>query len=413
MKRNRVITGILLAAVLITTPAAPTVANATELVEVQINASDVSTGSAIDVSTGPAIVIQKNGWKTESSHGKKGKRYYRDGKYVKGVQPVGKKYYYFGKYGFRKTREGSAKKGSTRYYFTKDGVIYARRKNGRYYYGNGLKMSKADNWDFTAQQKADKIVKRLTNSKMTKRQKLTKCFRWVMDTRYVTHRKFNSRNKYWPALNACDIFKDRTGECHGDAGAVAYLAQAIGYKNVYVCRDTKSHDKVGHSWAEINGRVYDSLFAKARGYNKYYNVSYKSYRLHAMEHYRVPQFNPKKKGVKITKASLKAEGKKNNHNRKKTSHKGRKGLVVEDRQFRYYDDNGKINRARTDLINSAAQRYKSVSEFVAIVGNPDKKSYDTSCLEDNAQDGIWTYRGFSIATLKRNNGEEVFMNIMR
>ena len=56
----------------------------------------------------------------------------------------------------------------------------------------------------------------------------------------------------------------------------ALLAHECGY-TTYVCDDG------GHAWTEINGRVFDTLFAERRNrreYKKYYNSSYKAARLH-------------------------------------------------------------------------------------------------------------------------------------
>lgn len=64
-----------------------------------------------------------------------------------------------------------------------------------------------------------------------------------------------------------------------DASAFAYLAKALGYKNVYVCTDGYRNDENSHGWAEINGRVYDPLFAEAKSYSRNYGVRYGVYPL--------------------------------------------------------------------------------------------------------------------------------------
>lgn len=56
-----------------------------------------------------------------------------------------------------------------------------------------------------------------------------------------------------------------------DAAAVAFMFHECGYEEVYVACDTS------HAWVELEGRVYDPLFAEARGFNKYYNIPYSSY----------------------------------------------------------------------------------------------------------------------------------------
>ena len=43
-------------------------------------------------------------------------------------------------------------------------------------------------------------------------------------------------------------------------------------------------ENTNHSWAEINGLVYDPLFAEAKNYNKYYGAPYGVYELHPILH---------------------------------------------------------------------------------------------------------------------------------
>ena len=57
------------------------------------------------------------------------------------------------------------------------------------------------------------------------------------------------------------------------------VAEALGYKNVYVCTDGHRNDENSHGWAEINGRVYDPLFAEAKSYSRNYGVRYGVYPL--------------------------------------------------------------------------------------------------------------------------------------
>ena len=46
------------------------------------------------------------------------------------------------------------------------------------------------------------------------------------------------------------------------------------------CTDSDGTYGLAHSWAEINGLVYDPLFAEAKDYNKYYGAPYGVYELH-------------------------------------------------------------------------------------------------------------------------------------
>ena len=116
------------------------------------------------------------------------------------------------------------------------------------------------------------------NTKTTdsKQKKLKKVFNWVLKHPYKRYRTLKSvqSKKGWEITFANDVYKKGQGCCVSEASAFAFLAHECGYKNVYICDDT------GHAWTEINGRVYDTLFAEAKNYNKYYNSSYGTAGLH-------------------------------------------------------------------------------------------------------------------------------------
>lgn len=139
----------------------------------------------------------------------------------------------------------------------------------------------------TAQEQAEKnakeIVAKITNAGMSQSQKLKVCFDWVIRKPYVTRRAF-SNFAGWPAVFANDHFVLGGGNCHSDAAAFAYLAKALGYTNVYVCTDSDGRRGLAHSWAEVNGLVYDPLFAEAKSYYRYFGVSYRTYELDPILH---------------------------------------------------------------------------------------------------------------------------------
>ena len=59
--------------------------------------------------------------------------------------------------------------------------------------------------------------------------------------------------------------------------ALAFMLHECGYSTVYVAHDSE------HAWVELNGRVYDALFARAKDYNKYYNLSYSNFSCHPVD----------------------------------------------------------------------------------------------------------------------------------
>jgi hypothetical protein len=242
----------------------------------------VSTWKTVD---GKKYYLTKNGtpatgWKTIS-----GKKYYfrKSGVMVTGAVKIGKSYYYFNEKGQLQTTTKTV--GKTTYYIDDNGCIEARKKGTTYYYADGSKMSSVDALDFETLQTAKGIVAEITTSSMTQSQKIKACFDWVIKKPYVTRRSFVNEPG-WPAVYANDHFLLGGGNCFADAAAFAYLAKALGCKNIYVCVDA-DEPGVGHSWAEVDGKVYDPLFAEAKDYNAYFGVAISKYPLYAILHIAV------------------------------------------------------------------------------------------------------------------------------
>lgn len=219
------------------------------------------------------------GWKKF----KNGSSYFgSNGARVTGLKKIGKKSYYFNAKGIMQT--GEVKVKNTTYYLDAKGVLEARKVNTRYYDGSGKAMSKVKAQDFETLQRAKGILAKVTTARMTKKEKLKKCFDWVISKPYVTRRVFSNFDG-WPAVYANDHFVLGGGNCFADASAFAYLAKALGYTKVYVCVDSSGRN--GHSWAEVDGLVYDPLFAEAKSYSGNYGVPYGVYRLSPILHIKV------------------------------------------------------------------------------------------------------------------------------
>lgn len=158
----------------------------------------------------------------------------------------------------------------------------AQKIGGNYYYANGKKMDSAKAYEYETLLRARSVVAEITNANMSKSQKFETCFNWVIKHYYATRRVFMNQTA-WPALYANDyLIPSGGGNCFSDGCAFAYLAKALGYKNVYVCVDTDELGDSGHCWAEIDGLVYDPLFAEAKNYYEYYGATYASYGLTAI-----------------------------------------------------------------------------------------------------------------------------------
>lgn len=216
---------------------------------------------------------------------KKGRKYYVYANKTKArnkfIEIKGKTYY-FGKNGVME--KGWMKKGKDYYYFDRSTGV--QKKRGKI---DGIKIKKDGKASKTSYNKkkiavmieAKAIMNRVTKTTDTRSQKKKKVFNWVLRHPYRQYRTIGSarKKKGWEMTFANDIFKKGKGCCVSEACAFAFLAHECGYKS-YVCDDT------GHAWTEINGRVYDTLFAEAKSYSTYYNGSYSSahlYRVHRLK----------------------------------------------------------------------------------------------------------------------------------
>lgn len=178
--------------------------------------------------------------------------------------------------------------GKTTYYIGSDGVIQARKKGNTMYYANGKKKMNQTAYEYETLLRAKAVVAAITTPGMSQSEKFQTCYNWVIKHYYNTRRIFQNQTS-WPALYANDYFLtgSQGGDCFSDSCTFAYLARALGYKNVYVCVDTDLFDDSGHCWAEINGLVYDPLFSEAKNYYKYFGATYASYGLSPIRCVRV------------------------------------------------------------------------------------------------------------------------------
>lgn len=123
---------------------------------------------------------------------------------------------------------------------------------------------------------AQKIVDRVSKPSDSKAKKLYKCYKWMEVFPYKQFRTMrtakSSHPNDWDVVFANDIFKEHKGCCASEACAFAYMAKVCGYQNVTICSDTE------HAWVDIDGRLYDPLFAEARSFQKNYNAAYTDYR---------------------------------------------------------------------------------------------------------------------------------------
>lgn len=164
MKKTKMFMLVLTSAVLALTPVT---ASAAEAVPSQV------TETVIATPTPTPKKPQKKGWvKTKSGI----RRYYRKGKRLTGFQKIGKNYFYFSAKGtlLKNTTVNKGYKGFTYYIDNKSHVI-GRKKGSTYYTANGKKMTQVQ----IANLRSRQIAAEITNSSMSKSQKLQTCFNWV------------------------------------------------------------------------------------------------------------------------------------------------------------------------------------------------------------------------------------------
>lgn len=250
-----------------------------------VNAAELQNPQEGQTTTQASAETQDN---TGKIIAKSGNKYYEypDGKKVKSkFITIGKKTYYFGSTGAME--KGWMKKGKDYYYFDRNSGV--QKKNCTV---DGIKITKdgkAKKTNYSKKKiqtmiKAKGIVSKQTKVTDSKSKKLEKVFKWVMKHPYNRHRIFAKvrNSKGWEMTYANDIFKKNgNGCCVSESCALAFLAKECGYSKVYVCDDT------AHSWVEINGRVYDTLFAEAKSYKNYYNSTYKVSKLHCVNKLKI------------------------------------------------------------------------------------------------------------------------------
>ena len=222
----------------------------------------------------------------------------------KGWQTInGNKYYYNVNY---KKVTGYQKLGSDYYYFSSNGVMQTGWQNldGSYCFfnranGKQIKNSTVDGIKIDANGKATistyntnkietmmrahNILLSITKPTDTMAQKRLKCFNWVMDMPYHRFRLLEPiyKNSNWEITFANDIFLYRCGDCVSESAAIAFLFKEIGYEEVYVCHDTS------HAWVMVGDRLFDSVFAAAKGFDKNYNVIPYDYRKYPVQKVKI------------------------------------------------------------------------------------------------------------------------------
>ncbi len=136
-------------------------------------------------------------------------------------------------------------------------------------YVNGKAMEGMSPESLATLQRAQTVLASITTDSMSKEKKLRTCFEFVKTYQGAFPRIPHYMGMDWPVVYANDMFlNDGKGNCFSYAAAFAYLAKAIGYKEVYCCSSGY------HGWAEIDGLIYDPERNKFDPSYSYYALSY-------------------------------------------------------------------------------------------------------------------------------------------
>lgn len=221
----------------------------------------------------PKTGIMSKGTKYYSYKSKKTQKLAKETLYIKGKV-------YTGHYLSRSNKMYSVKKGTLT---LKNGVL---DKGSKYYSYNSKKSKKAQTLakktiyvngkalqgmseaSMATLQRAQEIVARVTNDRMSKEEKLKACFDFVKTYTECNPRLPHYTGMDWPVIYANDMFINGTGNCCSYGSAFAYMAKTIGYEEVYCCNSG------GHGWAEIDGLVYDPEWSIHNHGHSYYALSY-------------------------------------------------------------------------------------------------------------------------------------------
>ena len=145
--------------------------------------------------------------------------------------------------------------------FTVDGTTYSADNDGV------LTVTLSEH-DITLARAAQELSA-CTNPSMSADEKLRAAFNHIRDD----FGEYNPRIPHmkelgWETIYANDMFVGRGGNCFSYGAALAFMAKAIGFANVYACNSG------GHGWAEVDGRVYDPEWERSNRGNSYYGVDY-------------------------------------------------------------------------------------------------------------------------------------------
>lgn len=173
-----------------------------------------------------------------------------------------------GKYQYCPDKNGKCQKG----WLLIDNKLYYANGKGRILKNktiDGIKLTKSgaastSSTDVKLKIKAMKVASEITNSRMTKSEKLRACWNYMISNRFrYMSMSPNLNEKNWQKKFAYQMLLTKRGSCTSFSCAFAALALAVGYDPVIVygrvpgTRDQAADRYTRHCWVKINGKYYD------------------------------------------------------------------------------------------------------------------------------------------------------------
>lgn len=253
-----------------------------------------------------------------------------------GIKTIDGKRYYFDKKGIQRT--GWKKVGGSYYYFAighkaKGAMVTSKVINGVKLGKDGRAVLNSESKaELNILVKATKFVEATTKPLDSKATKLKKCFYKLKDDyreRSLRRLKITSG---WHRAYALDIFDRKMGDCHAYGAAFAYVANAIGCKQcAIVCSG-------GHSWSEVDGKVYDVEWSKHRA-TDYFAFPYSKSGTNGAPRYRSSRAH-------VVTIAPRSKAFKSGSSKKASTSSSKKNGLIKSGKARYYYRNGKAVTSR-------------------------------------------------------------------
>lgn len=266
-----------------------------------------------------------------------------------GIKTIDGKRYYFDKKGIQRT--GWKKVGGAYYYFAighkaKGAMVTSKVINGVKLGKDGKAVLNSESKaELNILVKATKFVEATTKPLDSKATKLKKCFYKLKDDyreRSLRRLKITSG---WHRAYALDIFDRKMGDCHAYGAAFAYVANAIGCKQcAIVCSG-------GHSWSEVDGKVYDVEWSKHRAAD-YFAFPYSKSGTNGAPRYRSSRAH-------VVTIAPRSKAFKSGSSKKASASSSKKNGLVKSGKARYYYKNGKAVTSRWVTVKGAKYYFGS------------------------------------------------------